>query len=88
MLFKILFLIAALKLHDVKAEALKPTLLYCVPMLLIGLLSGIPFLSLLIGGIITFCVSYIYFGLLTKFNNGAEYFAIMGLGGAVLVLFI
>jgi hypothetical protein len=29
-----------------------------------------------------------YFGLLTKFNNGIKYFAIMGVGGAVLVLFI
>ena len=88
MLFKILFLIAAIKLHDVKAEALKPTLLYCVPILLISLVTGVPFLSLLIGGIITFCVTYIYFGLLTKFNSGVEYFAIMGLGALVLVLFI
>ena len=88
MLFKILFLIGALKLHDVKTEPFSPTLLYCIPILLISLFSGAPFLSLFIGAIIMFCVSYMYFGLLTKFNNGIEYFAVMGVGGAVLVLFI
>lgn len=88
MLFKILFLFAALKLHDVKAEPLPATLLYCIPILLISLFSGVPFLSLLIGAIIMFCVTYVYFGLLTKFNAGSEYFAIMAIGGLVLVLFI
>jgi hypothetical protein len=34
------------------------------------------------------CVTYVYFGLLTKFNQGIEYFAIMGVGGAILLLFI
>ncbi len=88
MLFKILFLFGALKLHDIKVEPLSPTLLYCIPILLISLFSGASFLSLFVGAIIMLCVSYIYFGLLTKFNQGAEYFAIMGVGGAVLVLFI
>lgn len=88
MLFKILFLIAALKLHDVKSEPFTPALLYCVPILLISLFSGVGVLSLFIGAIIMFCVAYVYFGLLTKFNNGTEYFAIMGIGGAILVLFI
>jgi len=88
MLFKILFLIGALKLHDIKAEPLAPTLLYCTPILLISLLYGVSLFSTLISAVIMFCVSYVYFGLLTKFNNGAEYFAIMGIGGAILVSFI
>ena len=88
MLFKILFLFAALKLHDFKSEPLNPALLFCIPILLIGLISGTTFLSLFIGAVIMFCVSYVYFGLLTKFNKGIEYFAIMVVGGAVLVLFI
>ena len=88
MLFKIIFLIAALKLHDIKTLPLMPTLLYCIPILLISLISGTPLLSLFVGGIIMLCVSYVYFGLLTKYNNGVEYFAIMGIGGAILLLFI
>ena len=88
MLFKILFLFAALKLHDSKVEPLSPTLLYCLPILLISLISGISLLSLLIGAIIMLCVAYVYFGLLTKFNHGVEYFAVMGVGGAILLLFV
>jgi len=34
------------------------------------------------------CVAYVYFGLLTKFNNGVEYYAVMGIGGAILLLFV
>jgi len=88
MLFKLLFLIAAVKLHDFKGEPLNPTLLYCIPILLNSLISGATILSLFIGAIIMFSVAYIYFGLLTKFNYGWEYFAIMGVGGAILILFI
>jgi len=87
-LFKILFLFAALKLHDIKVEPLSPTLLYCLPILLISLISGIPLLSLFISAIIMLCVAYVYFGLLTKFNNGVEYYAVMGIGGAILLLFV
>mgnify|MGYP003642485452 FL=1 len=88
MLFKILFLMAALKLHDVKTEPFSPTLLYCLPIFLISLFSDIPFIALFIGTVIMLCVTYVYFGLLTKFNHGIEYFAIMGVGGAILLMFI
>ena len=88
MLLKFIFLFAALKLHDVKMEPMAPTLLYCIPLIFIALFSDISFLSLLVGGIIMFCVSFIYFGLLTKFNKGVEYLAVMGLGGVFLVLFV
>lgn len=88
MLFKILFLIAALKLHDIKTEPLSPTLLYCIPIFLFSLFSDIPFLALFIGSVIMLCVTYVYFGLLTKFNQGIEYFTIMGVGGGILLLFI
>lgn len=88
MLFKILFLIGALKLHDLKNKPFPPALLYCIPILLISLFSGSDILPLVIGGIIMFCVSYVYFGLLTKFNNGLEYYGIMVFGGAILVVFI
>ena len=88
MLFKVLFLVAALNLHNNKAAPLNPALLFCIPTLLISLFYGEGFLVLLFGGVIMFCVSYVYFGLLTKFNTGIEYFAIMVLGAAVLLLFI
>tara|TARA_R110002012_G_scaffold11479_7_gene51792 strand:+ start:9440 stop:9607 length:168 start_codon:yes stop_codon:yes gene_type:complete len=52
-------------------------------------------LGLFISTIIIFCVSYVYFGLLTKFNYGIEYFVILAIGdwrlaigGAILILFI
>ena len=86
LLFKILFLFAALKLHDVKTAPFQPTLLYSIPVLLINLFGGVPLLPLFFISIIMLCVSYVYFSLLTKFNFGLGYFVIMCLGGVILVL--
>jgi hypothetical protein len=88
MIFKLICLIAALKLHDIKPHPYAPTLLYSVPLILFGLLLGSSIIGAIIGGIITLCVAFAYFLLLTKFNRGIEYFAIMGLGGVLLILFI
>ncbi|MDA0147104.1 hypothetical protein [Vibrio sp. LaRot3] len=88
MLFKLLFLFAALKLHDVRGEPVKPTLLYCVPLLVLALVFGSALSAVVIQGAVMMCVAFVYFGLLTKFNHGVEYFAIMILGGALQILFV
>ena len=85
MIFKIIFLIAALKLHDIKLEPLKPSLLYTIPLVFFTLIFGAGFLATLIGGVIVFGLSYVYFMLLTKFDFGLSHFLIMGIGGVVLV---
>lgn len=88
MLLKLLFLFAALKVHDIKSDPFHATLVYCLPILIVSLFSGVPFLSLLVGAVIMVCVSLVYFVLLTKFNKGIDHYVIMSLGGLLLVLFI
>jgi len=88
LLIKVLFLVAALKLHDVKLDPISPTLLYTIPLALLGLAFGSSFLAALVGTVITLCVAFVYFALLTRFNSGVEYFGIMGAGAFLLVVFI
>jgi len=85
---KVFFLVAALKLHDVKLEPISPTLLYTIPLALLGLAFGSSVIAGVIGCVITLCVAYVYFALLTRFNSGVEYFMIMGVGAILLVVFI
>jgi hypothetical protein len=63
-------------------------LLYCIPIILLSLFSGMPLFSLIVMSIIMLCVTFVYFGLLTKFNGGVEYYVITLLGGVLLVLFL
>jgi hypothetical protein len=88
MLIKLFFLFVALKVHDLKSNPFHATMAYCIPILIVSLFSGAPFLSLLVGSVIMVCVSLVYFVLLTKFNKGVDYYVIMSLGGLLLVLFI
>ncbi|OEF10741.1 hypothetical protein [Aliivibrio logei] len=88
MLFKLIFLFAALTLHGVKRTPYPPTLLYSIPLILMGLMSGASFIMSLIGGAITLCVSFVYFSLLTHFSSGTQHYTIIILGGGLLIFFV
>ncbi|OCH18904.1 hypothetical protein A6E05_00710 [Aliivibrio sp. 1S165] len=88
MLFKLIFLFAALTLHGVKMNPYPPALLYTIPLVLMSLLSGSSFFMSLIWGAITLCVSFVYFSLLTHVSSGPRHYAIIILGGMLLIFFV
>ena len=88
MLFKLIFLFAALTLHGIKKTPYPPTLLYSISLILMGLMSGASLLMMLISGAVTLCVSFVYFSLLTHFSSGVQHYAIIILGGGLLIVFV
>ena len=85
---KILLLIAALRFHDYKEHPVPPTILYCAPLLLFALLSSTPIFNLLVYAVIMISVVFMYFLLLTKFSHGIEYYLIMTIGAAFLLIVV
>lgn len=88
MLFKLIFLFAALTLHGIRMNPYSPALLYTVPLVLMSLLSGSSFFMSLVWGVITLCVSFVYFSLLTNVSSGPRHYAIIILGGILLIFFV
>jgi hypothetical protein len=85
MLIKIIFLLAALKLHDVQEKPMPPTILYTLAYMVAALLSSASIFGSLIMGVIIFCVSLVYFTLLSRFSDDWRYYGVMVGGGAFLV---
>ncbi|GAC16209.1 hypothetical protein [Aliiglaciecola lipolytica] len=88
MIIKLVILLAALKLHDLKNDPIPPTVLYVVAFVIAALISGANLIHVLVLGVITFCVTLVYFALLSKFPDGLKYYLIMVFGGAFLILVI
>jgi hypothetical protein len=88
MIANLIFLLAALKLHDVLDKPLQPALLFTIPTFIFALLFGAAFLPLLLYSGIGFAIAYGYFFLLSRFPFGASYYTIAAVGGVVLVFVI
>lgn len=85
MIIKALLIVAALKLHNQLDEPVAPTLVYLIPMFIISLFAGASLLGLLLTSIVLGCCLFCYFLLLSRWNSGLNYYAIMATGIAVLV---
>lgn len=77
-------LIALIKLHgDIKPKSL--ALIYTAFVFLIGIIFG-PFLSVLLGSVITFFIAWLYFGLLEKITNSFAWWIVMLLGAFIFFI--
>ena len=85
MIFKLVLLLAALKLHDVMDKPLQPAMLYTLPLFFLGLFYAGSFVHLLFFSVLTGVLSFLYFWLLSWFNEGPKYYAIMAIGGVILL---
>ena len=88
MLFKLIFIIAAIKLHDVVVKPLPPTVLFMVPVLIIEAITSENYLLSLVAVAIYSLIIYAYFWALTRFDTGMEYWATLFLGAIAIVIFI
>jgi hypothetical protein len=86
--FKILVLVASVKLYAIKEDPLYPAILYSIPLALISLIFGNTIVWALISGGILFALSFAYFWILSTVPDGVPYYAVFGIGALILVLVI
>jgi hypothetical protein len=85
MIVKFILLLVALKLHDVLDKPIPPTLLFVIPLFVLGLFSGSAIIPLLFFSALSGALAFLYFWLLSWFPSGAKYYSIMLIGGVVLI---
>lgn len=88
MLIELVFLIAALKLLDATNNPTFATTLYTASVVFAALVAGGALVSVVIWSVISFCVALVYFSLLQKFESGPQYYSVLGIGGAFLLLVV
>ena len=86
-IFKVILLAAAIKLHTIKREPLYSAMLYSVPLTITALIMGTPLFNLLIGSGILLALAFGYFWLLGSVPNGKPYYTVMAIG-ALLLFFV
>ena len=83
-IFKVILLISAIKLHTIKREPLYSAMLYSIPLTIAALVMGTPLFNLLIGSSIILALSFGYFWLLGSVPNGKPYYTVMAVGALIL----
>ena len=83
MFLKIILLVALVRLLVATDKPLLCSGIYTAVVLLFGLIAGAPILALLIGGIIAFALSSLYFWLLYRVGTGILFWVIL-VGGLAI----
>lgn len=85
MIVKFILLLVALKLHDVVDRPIPPALLFIIPLFVLGLIGSSAILPLVFFTVLSGALAFLYFWLLSWFPSGTKYYAIMLIGGVVLI---
>ncbi|MBQ4837147.1 MULTISPECIES: hypothetical protein [Pseudoalteromonas] len=80
MIIKIILLLALLRVLAITEKPILCAGIYSSVVLVFGWMSGASFSYVLVGTLISFGLSFLYFWLLNRFNHGPLYFVILVLG--------